>query len=199
MKRYALIFISMILIIGFIGLGIHSIVTTKEKIQLNNVELQSTDNKIKINELKQRQLNVDLQKALQDKNLNSDKVKQLEDENTKLQNENADLSKQVTAKKEAQRVAAARLNSVANLTSTAYAATGCGDNEFANYIYMHESGCNPSSVNSIGCRGIGQACPGSKLPCGADYACQNAYFTTYANRYGGWAGAYSFWVTHHWW
>lgn len=79
-------------------------------------------------------------------------------------------------------------------------AGGCGDNFYANYIYMHESGCNPASVNSIGCRGIGQACPGSKLPCGADYACQNAYFTRYANeRYGGWAGAYSFWVSHHWW
>lgn len=77
---------------------------------------------------------------------------------------------------------------------------GCGDNEWAQYIYQHESGCNLNAVNSGGCRGIGQACPGSKLPCGADYACQNAYFTDYANsRYGGWQQAYNFWVNNHWW
>jgi hypothetical protein len=77
---------------------------------------------------------------------------------------------------------------------------GCGDNTYAQYIYSHESGCNLNAVNSIGCRGIGQACPGSKLPCGADYACQNAFFTQYANeRYGSWAGAYTFWVNNHWW
>lgn len=77
---------------------------------------------------------------------------------------------------------------------------GCGDNEYAHFIYMHESGCNPSSVNAGGCRGIGQACPGGKLPCGPDYACQNAYFTNYANSaYGGWGGAYNFWLGHLWW
>lgn len=76
----------------------------------------------------------------------------------------------------------------------------CGDNQYANFIYMHESGCNTGAVNALGCRGIGQACPGSKLPCGADYGCQNDYFTNYANSvYGGWIGAYSFWVAHGWW
>ena len=77
---------------------------------------------------------------------------------------------------------------------------GCGDNQWANFIYMHESGCNTSSINSIGCRGIGQACPGSKLPCGADYACQNTWFSNYANSvYGGWQQAYNFWLGHSWW
>lgn len=80
------------------------------------------------------------------------------------------------------------------------AVSGCGDNSYAHFIYMHESGCSLVSVNAGGCRGIGQACPGSKLPCGADYTCQNAYFTNYANgRYGGWAGAYNFWLSHRWW
>lgn len=78
--------------------------------------------------------------------------------------------------------------------------SGCGDNQYAHFIYMHESGCNLNAVNAGGCRGIGQACPGSKLPCGADYACQNAFFTAYANSaYGGWAGAYNFWLAHRWW
>jgi hypothetical protein len=78
---------------------------------------------------------------------------------------------------------------------------GCGDHEYAHYIYSHESGCNTGALNSSGCYGIGQACPASKISyCGGDYACQNEFFTSYANsRYGGWAGAYNFWLNNHWW
>lgn len=76
----------------------------------------------------------------------------------------------------------------------------CGDNAYANFIYMKESTCNTKAVNSIGCRGIGQACPGSKLPCGDDYECQNKWFTNYAiQRYGSWEQAYYFWLNNHWW
>lgn len=74
--------------------------------------------------------------------------------------------------------------------------------EFAKmYIYNHESGNNPAARNGAGCRGLGQACPGSKLPCSdSDYACQDAWFTGYAeSRYGGWINAYHFWLAHHWW
>lgn len=79
--------------------------------------------------------------------------------------------------------------------------SGCGDNFYANFIYMHESGCRTDAVNSKGCRGIGQACPGSKLPCSnSDYACQNAFFTKYAmDRYGSWEAAYNFWQANRWW
>lgn len=83
----------------------------------------------------------------------------------------------------------------------------CGDNFYANYIYTNESSCDTNKYNSIGCYGIGQSCPASKIGhCGMDYACQNAWFTNYANeRYGGWAGAYAAWnsqydaVGNHWW
>jgi LysM repeat protein len=78
--------------------------------------------------------------------------------------------------------------------------SGCGDNAYANYIYMHESGCRTTAMNASGCYGIGQACPGSKIAyCGADYACQNAWFTAYAGKYGGWEGAYNHWITTGWW
>lgn len=74
-------------------------------------------------------------------------------------------------------------------------------NQAKAFIYQHESGNNPAAVNSIGCRGLGQACPGSKLPCSSsDYACQDAWFTNYAmTRYGSWENAYKFWVAHKWW
>ena len=79
----------------------------------------------------------------------------------------------------------------------AYAQSG---NYYKDFIYQKESGNNPNAVNSIGCRGIGQACPGTKLPCGADYACQDAWFTNYAmTRYGSWEKAYNFWVANRWW
>jgi len=82
----------------------------------------------------------------------------------------------------------------------AAATSGCGDNSYANFIYMHESGCRTTAMSPNGCYGIGQACPASKLSfCGADYACQNAFFTAYAGKYGGWAGAYAFWTSHGWW
>ena len=79
--------------------------------------------------------------------------------------------------------------------------TNCGDNVYKQYIYQKESGCRTNAINSIGCRGIGQACPGSKLPCSnSDFACQDAWFSNYAiQRYGSWEKAYNFWLRNHWW
>jgi membrane protein involved in colicin uptake len=80
-----------------------------------------------------------------------------------------------------------------------------GDNEAMNFIFMHESTNNPAARNAGGCLGLGQACPGQKLinACpnyANDVPCQIAFFTQYANsRYGGWGGAYTFWVNNHWW
>lgn len=80
----------------------------------------------------------------------------------------------------------------------------CGDNPYAQFIYMHESGCDTYDPNpTSGACGIGQAWPCEKLPCGytsADYACQNAFFTSYAlARYGSWEAAYNFWVANRYW
>lgn len=69
------------------------------------------------------------------------------------------------------------------------------------FIYAHESGNNPNATNPSGCYGLGQDCNGVlRTSCGADYACQDAYFDGYAiRRYGSWEGAYAFWLSHHWW
>ena len=87
--------------------------------------------------------------------------------------------------------------------------SGCGDNQYAAFIYGNESGgrvpgnCNTTITNAEGCVGIGQACPASKLLAvcpNLDYDCQNAFFTRYAiSRYGSWQGAYEFWIAHRWW
>ena len=69
------------------------------------------------------------------------------------------------------------------------------------FIYAHESGNNPNATNPNGCYGLGQDCNGRvRALCGADYACQDAYFTNYAmSRYGSWENALAFWQAHHWW
>lgn len=190
MKRYLLLAIPLI---GFIVLGVSNITTHNQKLELKQIQLKDTS--VQLKQLEQRY----------DTQLKSNTVN--EQELKKLQDEKKELEKQLQAK-------AAEKERLAKLQTTqkVYAATaapvkptggpiaGCTGNADADWIYMKESGCNPSSVNSIGCRGIGQACPGSKLPCGADLACQHQYFSSYAiGRYGSWAAAKVFWISHHWW
>ncbi|CAB4182770.1 hypothetical protein UFOVP1439_41 [uncultured Caudovirales phage] len=152
------------------------------------VELESKSQQLKItkDELQKTQAQSEQQQIEQQKKL--DEVnKQLEE-----------TKKQLEAKRN---------------SATAYAAeapqpsvvsvVNCGDNVYKQYIYQHESGCRTDAVNSIGCTGIGQACPGSKIRnvCpDLNFACQDAWFSNYAiQRYGSWAGAYQFWVNNHWW
>lgn len=82
-------------------------------------------------------------------------------------------------------------------------AVNASDSYYKLFIYNHESGNNPTRYNGSGCLGLGQACPASKLlaVCPTmSYACEDAWFTNYAiSRYGSWAGAYSFWISRHWW
>jgi hypothetical protein len=69
------------------------------------------------------------------------------------------------------------------------------------FIYFCESGNRPEAVNAGGCRGLGQACPGSKLPCSnTDYDCQDKWFTAYMlDRYKTWEHARQVWLTQEWW
>lgn len=177
-------------------------------IEIKKIELKDNSAKLKLLNSKYDQLNVELNKKDADKAKLEKQLQDLQKEREKLQ---ADLQAKLQ-KKEADRLAQAQSAvKTAVVGQTAYAAgggymTGCGDNADAAFIYGMESGgrvpgrCNPGAVNEIGCRGIGQACPGGKLPCGADYACQNAFFTKYAmDRYGSWANAKAFWLANNWW
>lgn len=72
---------------------------------------------------------------------------------------------------------------------------------YADYLVSRESGWNPNAVNaSSGACGLAQALPCSKVP-GNPYNPIDSltWMNGYVNgRYGGWQGAYNFWVTHHW-
>lgn len=135
------------------------------------------------------QTQLDKKKLLEEVNkkgsLTEQQKKQIEDLNKIIQQKDQELQSKAASKK-----AYAAASPVVPLPS----------NKAKAYIYEHESGNRTTAVNSIGCRGLGQACPGTKLPCGDDYACQDAWFTNYMQqRYGSWENAYIFWVNNHWW
>ena len=92
------------------------------------------------------------------------------------------------------------------------------DYTYVDYIISHESGWCPTKaqgqygscppyagfVPATGGYGLCQSTPGSKMAsAGADWATnpvtQLKWCSGYASRYGGWAGAYAFWLAHHWW
>lgn len=72
---------------------------------------------------------------------------------------------------------------------------------YADFMVAKESGWNPNAVNrSSGACGLAQALPCSKVP-GNPYNPVDSlnWMNNYVNgRYGGWAGAYSFWQTNRW-
>ncbi|HRV76195.1 MAG TPA: G5 domain-containing protein [Candidatus Saccharimonadales bacterium] len=77
---------------------------------------------------------------------------------------------------------------------------------YVDHIISKESGWNYTARNrSSGAYGLCQALPGSKMAsAGSDWqtnpVTQLRWCNSYANaRYGGWAGAYSFWLAKRWW
>lgn len=200
MRKHITTALLAIALIGFIWLGVANISSSHNKLKVRDIQLKSKESDLLQLENKFNLLN----KELEQKNLDADKVKELENQKQQLQQQldkaQSDLqAKAVRQAEEKQKLATAAQN--ASGSTKVSAAAGCNTgNQYKDYIYSHESGCRPEAVNSIGCRGIGQACPGTKLPCGADFACQDAYFTNYAMaRYGSWEAAYRFWVANRWW
>lgn len=200
---------AVVILTGFTFLAFNSGVAG-QKLNLSVPKLQSTESRLKSVNVQYEQLNSKL-----DKQTSSDKktIDQLNAEKAKLQKQQQDLQKQLESKADEKaklaQIAEATVNKV-TATSTVSAdplpnvvIDGCGDNSYANYIYMHESSCGTARANAEGCLGIGQACPASKLLAvcpNLDYACENAFFTSYAiGRYGSWEAAYNFWLNNHWW
>lgn len=86
----------------------------------------------------------------------------------------------------------------------AAAGIAAGDYAYANYIVSRESNWHVTAQNASGAYGLCQSLPGSKMASsGSDWATnpvtQLKWCNGYAARYGGWGGAYNFWVAHHYW
>jgi len=182
----------------------------KQELDIQVPKLQSTEAKLKSVNVEYEQLNIKLEAQ---SSSDQETINKLNSEKEKLKQEQSNLQKQLQSRADEK----ARLAKVAEETANKVTATqkvsaaslsevtveGCGDNQYAHYIYMHESSCSTTATNSEGCTGIGQACPASKLTAACpnmDYACQNSFFTSYAvNRYGSWEAAYNVWLSQHWW
>lgn len=157
------------------------------------------DRRIKREALQKELTNTQHQKATTETQL-----KQKAQHEQELEQQIDDLNAKLQAKLERQSTIAKVAHAVTH-TATAYAASAPSGNYAMDYIFAHESGNVLDKWNSEGCLGLGQACPGSKLIAvcpnyAVDRACQVRFFTDYANsRYGGWGGAYQFWLANHWW
>jgi hypothetical protein len=71
---------------------------------------------------------------------------------------------------------------------------------YADFLVQKESGWNPNAVNkSSGACGLAQALPCSKLgPNWSNPVVALNWMNGYVGRYGGWEGAYNFWLSHKW-
>lgn len=183
-------------LLGITMIGLRHIRQLDNKIELKKIELKDNGLRLQLLDKKYDNLNLELNQSGADKAKVEHQLQELQKERDELQ---VQLQAKIKAKQadvayKAQQAATASVRG-----SQAYAASGCGDNEYASYIYMHESHCRTDAINSIGCKGIGQRC--GVLPCTLqDYNCQNKWFSNYAiARYGSWANAYKFWLSHHWW
>lgn len=208
MKRKLQIVLAVLLLVTFAGLAIHGISNNRQEIHRQNIELESKEFKLHKIESEFKTLNEQYKQELEKKDSDQQKLKEYEERIRQMEADYKALEiSKANQKAEQQRLA----NAAPRLSATAYAATGCNTGNAAkDFIYMKESGCNPGAINPGGCRGLGQACPGSKLPCSdSDYACQDAWFTNYmSQRYGTWEAAKAHWLARvpingrdvgHWW
>jgi len=185
--------LSAITITAFVALAVYYVSDNKQQIQLQDIQVKSKESQLiqlnsKYDTILKEKVQTDQQKLEQQK-----KIDELENERKRLEGE-------LQAKLQRQQAEKQKLATAAQSVSGTAKVSAASGNFYKDFIYHHESGNRTTAVNSIGCRGIGQACPGTKLPCGDDYACQDAWFTNYAmQRYGSWENAYNFWVANRWW
>lgn len=203
-------------LLGFAALGVANITKTHNKLKTKDIQLQSKQSDLQLLEIKFNKLNIDLQKEQGNKTQDQKKIEELQKAKDDLQKQLEATQEQVRVKAEQKVAEAKRLQQAASLSTPVYAESS---NFYKNYIYDRESGNCPTkwqgehgacpayhgtpSNPNVG-YGLCQATPGWKMAsAGADwatnYATQDAWCTSYANKYGGWANAYNFWVNNHWW
>lgn len=199
MKRIFRIVIIALMVVGILY-GFRDINKNRDQIKLKQVEIQSSEARLKLLET---QYNTTLHTLDNVKGDSEQTKKQLQDTTQKLQQleqEKQDLQRQLQAKADARRVYAASID-ISGTKLDWLNASGIPSDQWAavDYIVSHESGWNPQSVNaSSGATGLPQALPYSKTGCAfGDPVCQLKWADSYAKqRYGGWWAAQSYWSAH---
>lgn len=186
---------AVVVIVLFTVLGIQNLTDNQNQLHFQKIQVKSKNAELKNLELKYDNLQIELNKT--DKT-NKEQIDKLQKERDQLEQERRRLEGELQAKK-ASRLQTASVS--VPFQGTASASPNCGSDPYMAQIYMRESGCRTTALNSIGCYGIGQSCPASKIAhCGSDFSCQDAWFRQYAiSRYGSFAGAWAAWQRQHWW
>lgn len=205
--------IATLIVLGFAGLGIANAVTTHSALETKKVELQSTQDKIKLLQLQYGQLEIKLQSATESQTTSQEQIDQLQKEKDDLDNQLKAARAQVQAK------AVVKQNTVyaADVSKEqlmASAGISNGDYFYADSIITKESGWRECVRNggAVDCTyngelayGLCQSLPGRKMAsAGADWqsnsVTQLKWCNSYAvNRYGSWYNAYVFWQNNKWW
>lgn len=202
-KRITTVLLALVILSGFTFIGIKDAVKTSDNLELQKIELNSKSTEIKQLNVQYEKLNQQLDNASTQKNVSEEEYKRLQDEKVKVDKEREELRKQLQSKIDSKSKLAEASDQViktATATETASAATtssiDCSYPATAKaFIYCKESTNTAHKYNSIGCYGLGQDCNGIvEKQCGADYACQDDFFTNYMlRRYGSWEKAKAFW------
>jgi hypothetical protein len=200
-----------ILLVGFILLGVRNIRSTNQRLQFNEIELKSKETQlIELNTRYDEVIKLQT-KTEKEKQEKLEKIKKLEADRERLERELQAKLNKVQADKQK----LARSAQKASGTQTASAASISGSKQdwmkaagipssqwqYVDYIVSKESSWNPNAVNpNGGACGLGQQLPCGKWP-GAwndPVAALKAQYSYVKGRYGGYAQAYSFWVSNSW-
>jgi hypothetical protein len=206
-----LILITQVINIGYTSNSYNSavdykIVTSGENIELDNLKFSTVQNSAKSYLENKENIRVENEKRAKEEERKrqlelkaKEEAKKLEEaQKQKLQNE---LNSKV--------ISEAKLTSKPNTIITGgkqewMSAAGIPENDwqYVDFIVSRESGWNPAAVNkSSGACGLAQALPCAKTGCAnfADPICALKWQYSYVKaRYGGYAGAYAFWTSKHW-
>jgi peptidoglycan hydrolase CwlO-like protein len=154
MKRQHLLAFGAVALMAFGSLGITNLRTTQHKVELQQIQLEDRGAELKKLQLHYETLNKNLDTELQNKNQSAERIKQLEDEKARLEQEKAKLEQDLQAKAAAKQAQQVAIQNAVPKAQVAYAGNASGAKLF---IYMHESGNNPNSINrSSGACGLGQ-------------------------------------------
>lgn len=127
MKKHIIIALIGIALFGFIGLGVHQVVTTRQRIQLKNIQIKDTSAKLKEIEIHYDTVNVKLDKMRQEKNVDQEQFNQVQRERDELKKQLDEKERQLQARLEAKRIAAEKAQEASRRilgVQTAHAASG---------------------------------------------------------------------------
>lgn len=210
--QISLAILGVVILAGFTYLIKHSGATT-EKLENKTIKLQSTETKLKdvniqveqlktqssTDKAKQEELQKQLEQKEQEKKDLEAKLQAKLEQKAKLELAAAEAERKLTATKQAS--ASVKTYSGSHQDWMNAAGIPAKDHVYVDYIVSKESSWNPNAMNkSSGACGLVQALPCSKIP-GAWNDPVNALRWQHGYvkaRYGGYEGAYNFWVANKW-